>query len=771
MNRILQLILILVSFLSSAAFNAHAENDKGTWKIHTVFNENKKKVIDTADKVYCLTDDFINVYNKITGKWESLTKLNRLSDFYVNNIYYNSEKGYLVVTYNNYNIDILLADGRTINIPNIKDMTSIADMTINDVTFAEGKIYVASKVGFLVIDDKDFKVVKSALLNASVESIAEVGDKILVTNGSDVLFCNKNANIKSLSQFTSAGLGVSGTILPISETQFFLKSNLLYIVTIDSNGINKKAVSQGKPVEVQATANGYIAIDNYKFYLFGKNCDKIEMALPSDLAGTLVSSQEKDNSIWRLSSKGLKHVKLDFTASTASSISEELIPNAVTAQRVGTLTYNKYNNKMYVTNGGVTSLYMISDYSKPARISSYDGKIWNNEVPIDMKGNNFQDPYETVFDPEDPEAFYVGTWFQGMFKIKNGELIEKYDWTNSPFVKALNNWYCNIPCISFDTYGNLWTLQFSSGERENDIAIVRKEALDKEIITLSDWVFPEINKKLIRGMCFYISKNNYKFLYEGNYGATFNVFINDENFQNTKVKSFSNLIDQDGKKVKWNYFFDIEEDKNGIVWVAYSSGIFGFKPEEVFNKNFKVVKPKNKENKSKYTLENVFSTCISVDDYNRKWIGTKDDGFYLLNENCTEVLQHFNIYNSCIPNNNVLSIKWNPKTQSVFVGFCGGLIEYKPEEYLAKQNIVAQPNVVSPDYKEYVKFLNVPENSVLTIKDSDGKVIRTIKPVGSEYYWDCTHENGSRVGTGEYIVTATVDEVEKEYKTRIYVIK
>ena len=59
----------------------------------------------------------------------------------------------------------------------------------------------------------------------------------------------------------------------------------------------------------------------------------------------------------------------------------------------------------------------------------------------------------------------------------------------------------------------------------------------------------------------------------------------------------------------------------------------------------------------------------------------------------------------------------------------------------------------------------------LTVKDSDGKVIRTIKPVGSEYYWDCTHENGSIVGTGEYIVTATVDEVEKEDKTRIYVIK
>lgn len=767
MNRILQLILILVSFLSSAAFNAHAENDKGTWKIHTVFNENKKKVIDTADKVYCLTDDFINVYNKITGKWESLTKLNRLSDFYVNNIYYNSEKGYLVVTYNNYNIDILLADGRTINIPNIKDMTSIADMTINDVTFAEGKIYVASKVGFLVIDDKDFKVVKLALLSTSVESIAEVGDKILVTNGSDVLFCNKNANIKSLSQFTSAGLGVSGTILPISETQFFLKSNLLYIVTIDSNGINKKAVSQGKPVEVQATANGYIAIDNSKFYLFGKNCDKIEMALPSDLAGTLVSSQEKDNSIWRLSSKGLKHVKLDFTASTASSISEELIPNAVTAKRVAFITYNKHNKKLYVSNGGPGNTYLINDYSMNAHISSFDGNNWKNEIPADMKGNKFQDPYEPTFDPADPETFYVGTWFQGVYKIKNGELIAKYDWNNSPFTFALN-WYCNIPFIEFDSVGNMWSAQFSSSNRDMEISVLPKEKIGQSSINIESWNIVDLKTTLNRGMSFLITKDDFKLLYDGHYFGTFKIFITDDEYKVTQSKEFKSFIDQDGNRVKWKTILDFEEDMNGDVWMVHSGGIVGFKPENLFKPNCKVFRPKNK---TIYTIDNIVTSCISVDDYNRKWIGTVDDGFYLLNEDCTEVLQHFNTYNSCIPNNKVLSIEWNPKTQSVFVGFCGGLIEYKPEEYLAKQNIVAQPNVVSPDYKEYVKFLNVPENSVLTIKDSDGKVIRTIKPVGSEYYWDCTHENGSRVGTGEYIVTATVDEVEKEYKTRIYVIK
>ena len=66
-----------------------------------------------------------------------------------------------------------------------------------------------------------------------------------------------------------------------------------------------------------------------------------------------------------------------------------------------------------------------------------------------MKGNKFQDPYEPTFYPNDPETFYVGTWFQGVYKIKNGELIAKYDWNNSPFTFALN-WYCQILFTEFD---------------------------------------------------------------------------------------------------------------------------------------------------------------------------------------------------------------------------------------------------------------------------------------------------------------------------------
>ena len=766
MDRFFKILLVLSVIFVNVTFLAQSESDKGTWKIHTVFNENKKRVIDAGDKVYCLTDNYLNAYNKKTGSWEGLTKLNRLSDFHVNNIYYNAQKNYLVVTYNNFNIDILLEKGRTINIPNLKEMTTTTDKTINDVTFGANSIYVASKTGYLVIDDKDFKVTKSALFDSNVASIAEVGNYVLVANGSNVFYTTKSTNFKSLTQLTSTGLDVSGKILPVSKSQFFLQSNYLYLVTINGSSFTKTTVSKGKPVDVQVSASGFIAHDNSYLYEFESNGNKkTEVALSAELKSALITSIEADGSVWRLGNKGLKKV-----SSSGLAVTDELVPNSVTTLRVGEIEYNKYNKKIYVTNGGVSSTYIINDYSKPAHISSYDGKNWKNEVPEDMKGNTFQDPYESVFDPEDPETFYVGTWFQGMYKIKNGELIEKFDWTNSPLVKALN-WYCNSPCIRFDTAGNMWTLQYSSGERENDIAILKKENLNKELITSSDWVFPEFNKELTRGMCFLISKDNYKIIFEGNFGGNLNVFTDDENLKNMKLKTFSTLVDQEGKKVKWNYILDLKEDDNGIIWLAYTNGIVGFNPKHVFNDDFKVVRPRSKKDNDKYILDNTFTTCISIDDYNRKWIGTLDGGFYLLNEDCTEVLKYFDIYNSCLPNNKIHSICWNPGTQSVFVGVNGGLIEYKPETYNAVKKFCTEPRTITPDFNGSVKFLNVPEKATLTIKNSEGIVIKTIEPSGLEYEWNYISDNDIKIKTGVYTVTASVKGNEQQEFVEIYVIK
>lgn len=779
MKKSVKLIFGLVIIIFTSCF-LKAESDGGMWKIHAIFNENRTRVVDTGDKVYCLTDNYLNVYNKATEKFESLTKQNSLSDFYVKNIYYNKQKNYVVLTYTNYNIDILLDNGTTINIPDIKNLTTVADRTINDVTFGENGIYIASKVGYIVVEDKDFKIKKSAYFGSNVQSVAEIGEKFILADGSNTYFADKSKTVKKVSEMTNTSLAVSGTILPIDDNHFFLNGSALYLVTIADNGkFTKTKVSTAKVVDVQATANGFIAVGGSsvtvtnKYYAFDEKGIKIaDKALPTALANTLFTSLESDGSLWRLGAKGLQKVSLDVSSSTVKTLTDELIPNSITAKRIGALAYNKNNGRVYVTSGGPGVEFIIEMYGKSAYIDSYDGVSWKNEMPTDLKGYKIRDPYEPVFDINDPNTFYVGTWYDGIFKIKNNEIITKYDWTNSPLLHALNNWFCHIPCMEFDSQGNFWTVQHTANDGKKEINVLKKQSINKtEELTIEDWISFDLKTMHQKRLCFVIDKNDNKLLYDGCYDGLIKIFKNDESFQNIETKDFAYFYDQDGKKITWGYVLDIEEDMDGIVWVATMVGFWGLNLENAFNVDFRVHKPKNSANN--YILDNLFITRICVDEYNRKWIGTIDDGVYLLNEDCSKVLKHFNSTNSCFPNEKVLSICWNPKTKSVFVGFNGALLEYKPENEDYFTDIIVTPNSVTPDFKGLITFDNVPVNSTLYVKNSKGEIVKTLQATSSKVYWNCLDEENKYVETGKYTLSVKLNSQDtvKDYILQFSVIK
>lgn len=756
-------IFLIICIVFSKVFVAHAESDGGIWKIHSVFNENRMRVLDIGDKVYCLTDNYLNAYNKMTGEFEALTKLDKLSDFYVSNIYNNKKKNLTVVTYSNYNIDILLADGTTVNIPDIKNLATVADRSINDVTFGDGGIYVASKVGYIVIDDKDFKITKSAFLGSNVQSVAEIGDKFVLTDGSNTYYADKSKIIKSVSDMTDTSIGVSGTIMPIDDNHFFINSNLLYLVTIADDGkFSKTAVSTAKVIDVQAVYNGFIAVGGSsltvtnKYYAFDKNGNiTADISLPTGLANTLLTSQEKDGSLWRLGAKGLQKVFLDVSSNKVTALTEEITPNCVTVKRVACMAYNKKNGRVYITNGGPITTYFINDYEQKAQISSFDGSSWRNEISDVV----FKSPYEPAFDPQDPNTFYVGTWYDGVYKIKDNKIVVRYDWNNSPHVRALNNWYCQVSHVRFDSEGNLWTAQSSSSARDKEIAVLKKEKLSKDSeLTVEDWIVPDVKTDMPRSYNFYVTSTGYKLLFAGYDKAPVTIFTNDENFKITNQKKFDSFFDQDGRKINWNLVFDFEEDKNGMVWMSHAWGITGFNPQEAFDDDFRVIRPK--DGNGKYILDNVFSTFITVDDYNRKWVGTLDNGVYLLNADCTKVLKHFNSSNSCFPNDKIHSICWNSNTQSVFIGFYGGLLEYKPENEDNISNVYVTPNRKTPDYMGDIVFNNIPVNSTLYIKNKKGEIVKNIQATSSKVYWNGLDETGKQVKTGTYYLSVKLANKE-----------
>ncbi len=756
-------VLLLILFVSLSIMA-----DNGIWKIHTVFNENRIRVVDTEEMVYCVTENSLNAYNKKKGSFECFSRTNRLSSNFVKNIYYNYVKKYVVVTYTDFNIDILCEDGTTINIPNLKNISSVNDCTINDVTFGEDCFYVASKVGYLVIEDINFTVKKAAFFNSNVQSIAEVGNKLILSDGNKIIYTSLNVDVKKTSQMTNASLGVFGNIYPIDNNHFFLNGSALYLVTIKEDGsFSKVLVSSGKVYDVQPIYNGFMALGGTsskiitKYYQFDKNGNKtIDITLPEQMKNTLFSSYEEDGSLWRLGANGLFKIKFDKTNNTFTETGNLLVPNCVTAKRIGAMSYNEKNKKIYITSGGPGTESLIQTQGQQAYISSFDGKVWKNEMPYNLKGYSFQDPYKPVFDVNNPDIFYVGTWFQGVLKIKNNEIIAKYDWNNSYLLHALNNWFCQVPCMDFDAYGNLWMLQYTEKCSSKEINILKKESLNKNNdISLYDWIVPEIKTEFQKRLCFIIDKNDNKIIFDGSFDGSIKVIKNDETLTDINTRDFNYFYDQEGKKVTWSLILGMEEDKKGNIWFVGSSGLFSMNPNQAFNENFRITVPKNGNN---YILDNVFTTSISIDEYNRKWIGTLDDGIYLLNEDCSKILKHFNSSNSTMPNDRVLCICWNPNTKSVFIGLNGCLLEYKPENESDLSAISMEPNIITPEFNNFAIFSRVPIDATIYIKNNKGKTVKTLQATSSKVFWNCTDENKEFLKTGIYNVSIKLKGIDTE---------
>src|SRR5690606_25757628 len=82
---------------------------------------------------------------------------------------------------------------------------------------------------------------------------------------------------------------------------------------------------------------------------------------------------------------------------------------------------------------------------------------------------------------------------------------------------------------------------------------------------------------------------------------------------------------------------------------------------------------------NQYLLEEEEVTAICVDGGNRKWLGTRSAGVFLVSPDGTEQIAHFNTQNSPILSDNINSIAVNGKTGEVFIGTDMGICSYRSE--------------------------------------------------------------------------------------------
>ena len=781
-------ILLIIATLILTSISALAQMNVGGWKIHPVFGTEVTDIFDTGKKVYYLVDGNLYCYDKDSEENEFLSKQTVLNDIDISRIFYNYDSRYLLVVYANSNIDIINDDGTVVNVPDI----SQADLdvkTVNNVSFKNNKVYIATAFGYVVLNsEKGFEIMESQIFGAGIASVVEVGNLILISKNDGLFYCPVSKPTHPLSAFKLFYQNGNAQMYGMDDATFL----------VDDGWVYKFAITDGEPKFTSTaysghfkmfsrSSDGYIAIDistpgNLLRFDAGGNL-VASMSLPDDMQNSLVASCESDGSLWELSPDGVRHIKLE-NGEVTTVFNDYFKYNASSVAYPNYLRYNSALKKLFVMDCG-PQIYK-GGYNIQSQINTLENGFWTDVSPSEAptcgtySDNKLKDIYSPVFDPDDPNTYYVGTWFEGVYKISGGKVVSKYDWNTAPFFQG---WSCCISGLAFDKDKNLWAVQTLAGFKVHVLPRAKQQLAET---SPSDWITLDVDilNPNFKSQIMITKKNNIKVITTDGSAGTL-IFIDDGgNPASSSIKTAifepEKLYDQDEKAYSWINITSLVEDASGKVWMGSSNGVIEFNPANAFNSNFRINRikvPRNDgTNYADYLLSGTAVTAIAVDGANRKWIGTLDMGLYLVSPDGTKILKHFTTDNSHLTSNHVVSICCDPNNNTVYVGTPSGLVEYYSDAAPASEdysNIYAYPNPVRPDYTGEIIITGLMDNSLVKIADAGGNVIRSIQSTSGMATWDGCYSNGERVRTGVYYVLASQNETGKSsgVVTKILFIK
>ena len=376
-------------------------------------------------------------------------------------------------------------------------------------------------------------------------------------------------------------------------------------------------------------------------------------------------------------------------------------------------------------------------------------------------------------DDSNDEIVYASSMGDGVIQYKNGTPVQSYNEKNA-FKETAGGYgsgYCYIDGLAFDKNGNLW---MTSSEVNHAVLVLDKAGawhrLDIEqlrgVYTINDILITSTNDKWI-----YVPRNTPKLV----------MIPNSESLDEVSSYEFTTLIDTDGKELTPSNYTCVAEDKDGYIWVGTNRGAVYFTKPRISSAEDKAatrctrVKYTNEETGNlAYFLDNVVVTTLKVDAGNRKWIGTKGNGVYVLDNDNETIVYQFNTTNSPLLSDNIYDIEINDKTGEVFIGTDKGLNSYQGEASEGKSDyseIYAYPNPVRPEHMDKVTIVGLMDNSNVKITDLNGNIIYQTKSLGGQAIWNCRNASGSRVATGVYLVLASTEEASESVVTKIIVVK
>lgn len=762
MKKIRLFFLLVLGFFAMNDISYSQQDRTDIW--YTYLNRrNTSELIIGKNKYFAIASK--SMYSVDKNNYElqkEFDRSNYLSNSNISKAKFDYKNAQLLVYYENGVIDIISANNRN-SILDIAQSDNISNKNIKDIYInKDSKAFIYGELGLIELDMNDLVFVGRYFTDENVSSICinEDKDEIFVLVDNTI----KKASIKNNLQDPSSWQNIRISNVDVSNTQSIasLGDNILLhqkngnLILINNNFENVESIISNEDLsniivkELKDTEFGASIITNNKVYLIKDNLElnKIEARNDAnyffDNVGQEIAETDNSNKFYIL-----KKSK-NWQKETITNHFEGPADNNIYAMRY-------QNGKLMIVNGGRRG----NRFSNRAAVSIFDKKwriIDNKSVDNKISGT-FRDPVDIIeHTVAGQKKIYVATWGEGIISFnQNLEVIEHFNTTNSTLETAITNSpnYIRVSSFSLDSKGILWMTQ---GSVEKSLVSQDRDG------KWSSYLVPAIKSSNALGDIIDVG-NDIKyvtdlFLTEHNEGFSI-IKTKDNTFSLEDYnRHFSDVQEPNASIMNFSRVNKLVLDKNNKLWGATDIGFFIINNPRNLPKEGTlpiITRPVGGAEPPYYRiLDNIEIKDIAVDAINQKWMATAKDGLYLLNEDGSEILAHYDMSNSPLLSNSINCLALDEDRGILYIGTSYGLnalyIASSQEQMEAKPSAIVYPNPLRTEDTDQLNIENIALGSDIKIFDSANRLIHSAISSSSIYKWNARDMNGNRLSSGVYSI-------------------
>lgn len=770
---------------------ASAQLAVGGWTMHSSFS-GVDDIIETDAYTYFKSGASLFRVDKQTMEATAMNVSNYLNDSNVTGVFSDDDFKSVIVAYESGNMDRLFDNGTILNLPDIKDASITGSRKVTSMAFGKDNFYVATDFGLVTYDKKKNEVKETMFTPMKVSNVVTMGDIVGIHYNNQMRFARQSDKITSLEKipllgsYTNSvswasmkGYGDNGVLATLASDCYILVVDMEKgTVKQDRYFFNDGRITNHN-ITVKRNKKGAYVSDDKGMYLLGDNGDMTLVDMPRSNPKTeQLSCQGNPSSVWIGTPDGLRQV--DYSTPASPRILHDAIKGTdLTVPQIHVMQTDKFGNIILYNLGEHMTFGINKAENQKSKVNIMKNGVFKDISGDDVtrQNNNGYSKTEPFFvnnnlrlcnDPAEEEAYYISTFFEGFYRIKDGKDTHKY-YSDNSYIFDNGGYACVSLVPLVDKNGNLWI--YNGGE-DNVESSPRFSALpaDKRMsknTTKQDWkqFIAKGHVKDARDAFGIVCEHSDNVLFfSGRYSMDIIRFSTNgtPTLNDDKVTLINKFIDQDNKEFSFAHATAVAEDLNGKLWVGTNDGVFEISDIDAndgstIRINHLKVPRNDGTNLADYLLSSQMITSIAVDNANRKWISTVGSGVYLVNESGDEILDHYTSDNSILPNV-VYSVACDPNSNKVFFGTGVGLFEYSSTSSPGSDDysdVYAYPNPVRPDYTGWITVTGLMENSLVKIADAAGNVFHQGRSDGGMFTWDGCNSAGERVKTGVYYVYAS----------------